>query len=152
MAMTTEHHGYLIDYNENTEKFRAYVDGAVAFESPSLGGLKVQIERFEKNQNQKGFKRFKVWISNWRFKKYDEPDGFVEGEVTSITEQGDYWVSVGGKRTKECTVVDSNEINRQKIKKIAELQESVSRIQSEIHQLDESLDRLSKGAVAKKGD
>lgn len=139
----TEYKGYPIDYYEAAERFRAFVDGQVAFESTSLRALKDQIDNFEKQQTKKDFLRFKVLVLQ---DTYGLPYKFIVGEVTSITEGGDYWVSAGGNRRKECTIIPFSDANNTTALKMVALKEEEVRLNKERFELDKSLERLSKGA------
>lgn len=139
--LMTKHKGYLIDYNEGAERFRAFVDGNVAFENTSLRDLKIVIDKFEKAQSNKYFKRFKILIFTRRAENY------VEAEVTSITEDGDYWILDGKTLSKQSSVILATESNIQKINKMM----SIKNLQLELHRehdgIEESLDRLKNGTT-----
>lgn len=141
--LRTEYKGYPIDYNEAEEKFRAFVDGMKAFESTSLKALKDQIDDFEKYQNKKDFLRFKVLVLQ---DTYGLPYKFIVGEVTSITGDGNYWVSAGGNRRKEVTIIPFSDDNNTMALKMVTLKEEEVRLNKERFELNKSLKRLSKGA------
>lgn len=136
----TEYKGYPIDYNEDTGNFRAFVDGTVAFENPSLRALKELIDHFEKQQGRKDFMRFKVLVLR-EYPKYD----FSVGEVTSITEGGEYWVSVGGKRSKTGQIIPFTDANNEIALKMVALKNEENRLYKERFELDKTLVRLSGG-------
>lgn len=139
-GLRTEYKGYPIDYNEGTGMFRAFVDGTVAFENQSLRALKELIDRFEKQQGRKDFVRFKVLVLR-EYPKYD----FSAGEVTSITEGGEYWVSVGGKRCKTGQIIPFTDANNEIALKMVTLKNEENRLSKERSELDKSLVRLSAG-------
>lgn len=145
--MKTDYRGYPIEYNEARAVFQAFVDGHADIECGNLRDLKAQIDEFEKQQSKKDFKRIKVYISNWRFKKFDESDGYIEGEVTSIADATAYWVSTNRGRSKETQILPINSENTKKITRIHEIVKEIQEKQDEKRNLEQSLERLTKGAM-----
>jgi len=145
--LKTEYKGFPIEYNESKAVFQAFVDGHADFECGNLKDLKAQIDDFEKQQSKKDFKRVRVYVSNWRFKKFDESDGYMEAEVTSIADTKNYWVSSERGRSKETEIIPITPENTQKITRIHEIAKEMKEKQAEKQKLEKSLEWLRNGAL-----
>ncbi len=138
----TQYKQYPILYNEGSCRFEAFVDGQKSFEDNSLRNLREKIDNFEKLQAKKDFKRFTVLVTKYVWSK---PDKFIEAEVTSITEEGHYWITVEGNRRKEIAVLLVTPDNIEKTNRITLIRTEISLLQDEMKQIEQSLEYLRDG-------
>ena len=89
MAIKDEYGKFKIGYNENTDVWTGTLDGETIATSQKLSELKKRLDKH--GQAEKAFTRVKVfWKDHW--------SGWDEGEVTSVTPEGEAWISGEGKK------------------------------------------------------
>jgi hypothetical protein len=132
--LTTKYKEFFIDYHEGIEKFRAFVDGKVAFENISLRELKIGLDKFKKIQNKKDFVRFAILAKVYG--NFSEPVLYYEGEVTSIDADKNYWILVNNNRSKEPKVILATSENKKNTSEINLKLKEVARLHKEIDNLE----------------
>jgi hypothetical protein len=139
----TSYKGYKIEHDIDYDKKEKWVlkddDDTSVYEHASLAAVKEYVDRL----NKKGFKTFTIlYDSGWGNNK-----GYIRHTVTSIDDQGDYWIKNDEGRRQKIrpgnAVVDSPE-NATLIQEIRAVEAEEDKLQKRRHALEKKLKRHGK--------
>lgn len=134
-----DYKGFEIEYYEFEDKFT--IKSNYDIKKQTLSEVKDYIDRITK----KDFKRFNVLVRAYNYK-----EGYQEAEVTSITEEGDYWIVYkDGQREKKhkSGVFVLNENNVKLIKEISELRKNVGELNTKINTLENNMEKINETKI-----
>ncbi|OGS23259.1 MAG: hypothetical protein A2252_09240 [Elusimicrobia bacterium RIFOXYA2_FULL_39_19] len=145
-AKVVNYEDYDITFNENSETWAVRLGPELLYANASFKSVKNYIDRFEKNKRK--FERIKILVLNewgsWVKDTEKYTQGWLEGEITSITEEGDVWKcykDVDGKT--ERRKYDHEWLNKHGF---YELNDKNKEIANEIMRLKKEADSLNKKA------
>ncbi len=132
----TEYKGNKLKYDEYNEEWVAKIDES-EIRDRSLTKLKEYIDNLEK----KNFKRVPVLIN----KGYSS--GLKKGEITSVDEKGDFWVTDENKRREKfydttTEILLDNENNQSLLAEINILKGRAKQIDEEINKVKDGFERF----------
>lgn len=131
-----EYKGFNIRYEETCFGEGFSIKENSSIRRDKLSEIKKDIDKISK----KDFKRFPLI--------YDQYNNYLEVEVTSISEDGDYWVNDSkGNRTKTHprNLLKFTEENLNKIKAIENIKREQRLLSDKISQINKTFERLIKG-------
>ena len=131
MIIQTEYKGFTIQYVESKNEWIIVSDHATQHSAPSLMKLKEYIDK----QNKKGFVKFDALLKTYK--------GYKRVTVTSIPEDGGYWVVDANKnRSKEKMLYVDNIFNRGSITLIEQLNEKMDKLRTEVNNATDAMETL----------
>lgn len=142
-TIKTQYKDFEIEYNENEDVWIGKLEGNEVNRSNSLVSLRKLLDKFNKDNDK--FERVNV-ISYDSYHGKREDDGFFYGTVTSVSDNGEPWVTWKNKRREKVyrskkLYLDTPE-NRSKIESYNEIRQQIDDLRNKQNDILDSMERF----------